>query len=55
MLFVWYLLLIVLPHNILYRRPAVIFYAGFWTVYRPIYIGTLVMIYYDADAGCVAT
>lgn len=49
LLLIWYLLLIILPHKIFHRRPAAVFYAGFWTIYRPIYILLLIGIYNDWD------
>ena len=50
-MFIGYLLLVVLPDDRLYRRPAAVFYASFWTMFRPIYVAILVMVYMDIDSG----
>jgi serine/threonine protein kinase len=50
-LFAFYLALWVLPYSALYRRPAVIGYAAFWTVYRPVYLINYALIFLEIDFG----
>ena len=33
------------------NRPAAVGYAAFWTVYRPVYLIILLLIYFGKDSG----
>ncbi len=46
-----YLAYAVLPPALLPRRPAMTGYSIFWSVFRPIQIATLLLIFYGYDAG----
>lgn len=50
-LFLFYLALWIVPHRYFHRRPAAVGYAAFWTVYRPVYLIILLLIYLERDAG----
>jgi len=50
-MFVAYLLLLLLPIDTFYRRPAAIYYAAFWCMFRPIYVAILVTVYLKVDPG----
>lgn len=50
-MFLGYLMMIVLPEDRFYRRPAAYFYAAFWCMFRPIYVAILIMVYLEADSG----
>lgn len=54
LLFVIYITVLLSPSHWFYRRPAAYFYAGCWTIYRPIYISLLVLMYLKIDESfCV--
>lgn len=51
---IFYLALAFLPFRWLPRRPAIIFYAIAWAVYRPIYVVLLNLMYYGYDPSFCA-
>lgn len=54
LLFLLYLAVLVLPQRCFPRRPAAFTYAACWTIYRPIYITLIVLMYLRYDASyCV--
>lgn len=53
-LLLFYLALFFLPYTLVNRRPACVFYAGCWTVYRPVIIVALILQMKGISAGtCV--
>ena len=50
-MFVLYLVYAVMPYSKLHRRPAAVFYATYWSIFRPIHILTLTLMFFDYDAG----
>lgn len=54
LLFIFYLLLLVVPYRYWARRPAVTIYALAWTLYRPVYVVILILMFLGYDGAYCA-
>eukprot|EP00730_Choanoeca_flexa_P005736 TRINITY_DN12008_c0_g1_i1.p1 TRINITY_DN12008_c0_g1~~TRINITY_DN12008_c0_g1_i1.p1 ORF type:complete len:442 (+),score=36.13 TRINITY_DN12008_c0_g1_i1:140-1465(+) len=51
LLWAFYLILTIAPQSWCPRRPACVFYAGAWAVYKPMYMALLALMYFGYDGA----